>query len=808
MAPTPCFRWIANSLAIGALLCGAPAHAASLLWEASHDIAFTGSISVKAAAADGAGNLVVTGTYLSGATTACKTVKFAAATGAVVWEKTCPSTGILLNQPVGLVLDAAGHAFVAIRSGFDSTNSANRIVKYAAADGATIWDKPWGNPADGGDSLNAIAIDASGNVFATGSYGSTDAYWMTAKYSGFNGYVLWQQSFNPSVGRFDGAHALAVDAAGNVIVAGRTVVGNTAVDMVTIKYNGANGVPMWSSTMPAATSGHGNTPVAVGVDAAGNAIVAWTSINVYGGKITTIPLYTVGHLVKYAAGNGAQQWATTLDVPLGFTRGPLALAVDPGGDAFVATTVFGSPLPSVGTDTDMWTARFAGSTGEMRWSRKFHGNGISPDVAQGIALDAGGNPVVTGQGINEVDADIRTIKYSATDGSILWEHGYNGPGAGFGWGIVPVAVPGAVLVAGEFQDTTGANFGWRVLKLSDTPGPVPRVSFDFNADGRADLLFRYADGTIAMWLMDGMATTSIAGLFAPGSGVSIHGIADFDGNGSADLLWELPDVLAVSLMDGATFASTAGILGAGSGWTPAFTADFDGDGKADIVLRHADGSHAVLIMQGTTVARSFGILGPGTGWSVVRVGDFDGGGKADVVIRHEDGSHAIAFLDGFGATDFGGLVGPGTGDEISTVADFSGDAISDLLWKRADGSYAMQVLRGLPVSLQTAFLPAGTGLDMTLAADFDGDRRADLLAADAAGTHVILIVRGNGIDSVGAILGPGSGWTAVAARDFDGDGRADLLLRRSDGVYAAGRVIGTTMPTAAGVVGPPWALTP
>ena len=84
MAPTPCFRWIANSLAIGALLCGAPAHAASLLWEASHDIAFTGSISVKAAAADGAGNLVVTGTYLSGATTACSST-FSAWRSSPVW---------------------------------------------------------------------------------------------------------------------------------------------------------------------------------------------------------------------------------------------------------------------------------------------------------------------------------------------------------------------------------------------------------------------------------------------------------------------------------------------------------------------------------------------------------------------------------------------------------------------------------------------------------------------------------------------------------------------------------------------------
>ncbi|MGE0358416.1 MAG: FG-GAP-like repeat-containing protein [Burkholderiales bacterium] len=794
---------VAASLLLAAAL---PAGAVSLLWETADYGSGTDTASVSAAAADASGNLFVAGTYEAGADLRCKVVKFAAGTGAVAWERYCPVTGAQADRPAGLAVDGGGNAILAIRSATGSSSSTSRIVKYAAGDGAVIWDQPYGMPASGADSVNAIALDAAGNVLATGSTGSADAQWTTAKYAASSGTVLWSQSFNPDAGGSDEGTAIAVDGAGNVLVSGGAASNSLAPrDVVTLKYDGAGGAQLWSSVLPALTSSHYNDVHAIGLDAAGDVVIAWTSVNVSGGKITTVPSFAVPHVVKYAGATGATQWSVTPEVPKGTLRGRLLLAVAPAGDAFVSTTTWGS---SSGSDIDLWTARFAGDSGQVRWSRRSNGPGDSEDEAGGITLDAAGNPVVTGRGANATDADILALKYAAGDGALVWQLGFDGSGGGAGLGRIPVAVAGAVLVAGDFQ-AAGSPMGWRILKLSDTPGPAPRVAFDFNADGRGDFLFRIPDGTFGMWLMEGLATTSISGLFGPGSGVSVRAVADFDGNGTADLLWEHPTGFLVSLMDGPAILSTAYLLGAGTGWTPAFTGDFDGDGSADIVLRHLDGTHVVLVMQGTTVERGFALLAPGSGWNVVRVSDFDGDGLADVVIRHPDGSHAVVYFDGFAATDSDSLVGPGTGQEIALVADFDGMHGSDLLWRGADGSYAMQQVTGFSNSyFLLPLLPAGSGLSVALAADFDGDRRDDLLVVDAAGTHVVMIVRGYGIETIQAILGPGSGWTAVASRDTDGDGRADLLLRRTDGVYAIGLVKGTSMPTAAGVVGPPWVLAP
>jgi hypothetical protein len=45
-------------------------------------------------------------------------------------------------------------------------------------------------------------------------------------------------------------------------------------------------------------------------------------------------------------------------------------------------------------------------------------------------------------------------------------------------------------------------------------------------------------------------------------------------------------------------------------------ADLDGDGKADILWQNTDGRVAAWIMNGTTMSSGAGILAASTGWSV------------------------------------------------------------------------------------------------------------------------------------------------------------------------------------------------
>ena len=107
-----------------------------------------------------------------------------------------------------------------------------------------------------------------------------------------------------------------------------------------------------------------------------------------------------------------------------------------------------------------------------------------------------------------------------------------------------------------------------VLRFELDPVSLPRV--DFDGDRKRDILWQHADGSSAIWLMNG------------------------DGGG---------------------------LLGAGTGWSVKALGDFDGNGESDIVWQHTDGSSAIWLMNGVTISSGGNVLGAGTGWSVKAVGE-------------------------------------------------------------------------------------------------------------------------------------------------------------------------------------------
>jgi hypothetical protein len=95
--------------------------------------------------------------------------------------------------------------------------------------GGYVWGRQIGNPNDN-DGANGVAMDASGNVIVTGTViadvdfgggslaalGSSDAF--VAKYAAANGNHLWSRRVGGM--NNDYGAAVAVDAAGNVAIAG------------------------------------------------------------------------------------------------------------------------------------------------------------------------------------------------------------------------------------------------------------------------------------------------------------------------------------------------------------------------------------------------------------------------------------------------------------------------------------------------------------------------------------------------------------------------------------------------------------
>ena len=338
-----------------------------------------------------------------------------------------------------------------------------------------------------------------------------------------------------------------------------------------------------------------------------------------------------------------------------------------------------------------------------------------------------------------------------------------------------------------------------------------RPRADLNNDGKADLVFRNADGRVAVWLMDGLTVLASDEIFPAGTAWQVAHVADLDGDGKADLVWQNPDGrITVYLMDGTTATLKQNLLPAGGGWTVTQATDLDGDGKADLVFQNTDGTVAAYLMDGATVRLGLTLIGAGSGWSITKVGDFDGDGKSDVVWTHADGRVAIWLMDGLAVKSTNQILDAATGWSVAHVTDLDGDGKADLIWRNTDGTVAAWLMNGASMGTGLGLVGPGTGWSVTHTGDFDNDGKADLLWTNTDGRVAIWLMNGLAVKSSQQILDAGTGWTVRRVQDLDGDGKADLVWEHTDGRIAAWLMNGTVLANGGTVLeaGTGWSVTP
>jgi outer membrane protein assembly factor BamB len=315
----------------------------ALLWEKFYDGPAGSYNYLMAAAVDSSGNVAVTGGSISEANGDYYTAKYAAANGALLWEKRYDGPGNSDDQANALAVDASGNVVVTGYSVNTNGNTDYYTAKYAAADGALLWEKRYGGVVDGYDQANAMVLDASGNVVVTGASqnDSDNSDYYTAKYAAANGALLWEHRYNGPAEAYDFADAIAVDASGNVVVTGQSGNG-TDTDFYTAKYAAANGALLWEKRYDGPGNGDDNA-TAVAVDGSGNVVVTGYSV----GSGGTNDYYTA----KYAAANGALLWEKRYHGPANGDDYASSLALGPNG--IVAIT--GSSVGDSGTSDDFAT---------------------------------------------------------------------------------------------------------------------------------------------------------------------------------------------------------------------------------------------------------------------------------------------------------------------------------------------------------------------------------------------------------------------------------------------------------------------
>ena len=144
------------------------------------------------------------------------------------WVRRYNSPGNFDDIPAAVAMDRSGNVVVSGGSG---------TLKYAASDGTLLWEHRYNGPAKGENYPSALAVDGSGNVVVTGySYNGTNYDFYTAKYAAADGALLWEERFNAATDlSFLLSHVLALGPDGAVAVTGYSH-GITGFDYATVVY--------------------------------------------------------------------------------------------------------------------------------------------------------------------------------------------------------------------------------------------------------------------------------------------------------------------------------------------------------------------------------------------------------------------------------------------------------------------------------------------------------------------------------------------------------------------------------------------
>jgi len=295
----------------------------------------------------------------------------------------------------------------------------------------------------------AIAIDASGNVFITGfsfEQVQSDLYsprYVTIKYNpaGDREWVRFYRN-----GNFDSAaYVNGVDSQGNLVASGEFFLGQ---DWATLKYD-ADGNVQWT-TIYQADSTFVSNPEAMVIDGNDNVYIT--------GDVGSAINPDFGALVKYNAA-GAQQWVAEYYGPESDGGGSDAIAVDDEGNVYLVGYAVVSGLAS-----EAALVKY-NSTGTLLWQRTDGSRFASAhDGFHDVTIDHDGNIVVAGTFARNTAAgpDVAVSKYDP-QGTLIWSREYDG-GVGSDYGVAVEIDSGNNIVIAGYSEVGPSDYDSLLLK--------------------------------------------------------------------------------------------------------------------------------------------------------------------------------------------------------------------------------------------------------------------------------------------------------------------------------------------------------
>lgn len=294
-------------------------------------------------------------------------------------------------------------ATVLVVAGFTSSvfaKGGDYVSPFPVADGAA-----------GKQEARAMAVDSAGNIIVAGytNGGGLNNDYRVAKFKADGTGLAWPAVTYDRAGGDDTATAVAVDGNGDIIVTGYAWNGSN-YDIHTVKYHGSTGAVLWQHTF-AGGAGGGDFATAIAVDPSNDIYVAGYSANGSGNDDFLV--------IKYPSAGSTPAWTEVYDSSYGNHDRITAIAAGPDG---IAVTGYSS---KGGADFDILTRKYGFDKTFVREWRKSSAGSLD-DRGAGVRLHGSGDVIVTGYLANTTHTDIWTARYSAATGATVWERIHDG----------------------------------------------------------------------------------------------------------------------------------------------------------------------------------------------------------------------------------------------------------------------------------------------------------------------------------------------------------------------------------------------
>ena len=409
-------------VAMASLLLLAPAF---VLAESPYQVAWTAQIGSPSddrsysVAVDASGNSYISGRTngILGDSSAGGTDAFLTkfnSSGNEVWSSQIGTSGG--DYSYSVAVDASGNSYISgYTSGVLGSSSAGGydafLTKFDSS-GSELWTQQIGTLSS--DKSYSVAVDASGNVYISGStsgvlgssYKGNDDAFLTKFDS--SGSELWTQQIGTS--RWDYSYSVAVDGSGNAYISGSTngdfgSFDAGGEDAFLTKFD-SSGNKLWTKQIGNMSSD--DYSLSVAVDASGNAYISGYTDGVLGSSSAGAE---DAFLTKLDS-SGSEVWTSQIgssNIDYSFS-----VAVDGSGNVYISGYTGGVLGDSSAGGTDAFLTKFD-SLGNVLWTQQI---GTSAwDQSNSVAVDALGNAYISGYtngdlgGTNAGGSDAFLVKY-------------------------------------------------------------------------------------------------------------------------------------------------------------------------------------------------------------------------------------------------------------------------------------------------------------------------------------------------------------------------------------------------------------